>query len=288
MIIHVLLLLISSNPKPMFQIPSNKLLNEDTAIALFMQQYLPETGTGTASSDSGIVIQQPNTSLKNEQFSFIVNTQKNTITHSNGINRWLGYTNSHFAVKNYIDIIHPAHAIVQGFYTIAIFELFAKDKTIAAEMMKLTYVSLLALLHKNGRYIYCKKETRPLQVTTEGRIIEYSNEFTIVKDFNNEHYAFRIFSDAGEEHMIAEKIKTLVKKWFEKRAGFSVQELRILKRYASLGNLTSEMVANSFKIEKSTVSTYNKRILNKAEDIFDHRFDNAQKVAEYFKEMDLI
>jgi hypothetical protein len=274
----------------MLLIPNNKLLTKELLNEASVSGYPNDIEHVSAinNADRLQMLKELDERIKNEQFSFSINIRKNAITHCTGVKRWLGYSDNQFSIKNYLYIMHPVHAIVQGFYAVAMFDFLSKEAISLTEMMQLTFVSLLALKHKNGHFIYCKNESRPLLLTKDVQIIEYTNEFTVVKTFINEHYSFRIYDITGHKPDLEEKIKASVKYYFEKQSGFSVQELRILRRYAALKDITSEKIAKSFKIEKSTVATYNKRILNKAENIFEYRFANAQQVAEFVNDMNLI
>lgn len=224
----------------------------------------------------------------NERFHFTVDVFSYSISNCSGVNKWLGYADNRFFVKDYLSTIHYSHAVIHTLYALALFDFFAQEIITPEEILQLTYVSPIALLHSSGKYFYCKKESRPTKVTRDGKIAEYLNEFTVIKEFNDELYDFRVYGPGGQRHDLQKKIIALAKKNFERKSGFSVQELRILKRYASSEKSTSEKIATGFKIERSTVLTYNKRILNKTEDLFGYRFDNAQKAASYFKAAHLI
>ena len=288
MIMDVMLLLINSNTYNMFQIVSNRQLNNDIFHTESEPHYSPETNNAPINAQQQTTSRQMDRKIRNEHFYFSIDIKKNAITHCKGVNNCLGYIDSHFSIKDYLQVIHPAHAIADGFYAAALSHCIT-NKTIAlSTISRITHVSLVALQHKNGKYIYCKKESRALQITDDYKILEYSNEFTIIKEFNNDPYIFRIYDNNGKAADVEKTIRQSVKTNFEITAGFSVQELRILKRYAAQENISSEMIAGSFKVEKSTISTYNKRILNKAENIFDHRFKNAKNVAGYLKEIGLI
>lgn len=274
----------------MLLIPKNNLLRQELSAKASVKQYLSdiEEVKEMLLAEKNYTAYTPDKVTKNERFYFRVDVRKNSLSSCNGIARWLGYPDSHFNAKDYLSIIHESHAVAHSLYAIALIDFLSSEAPSPEELLRLTYVSPIALLHKNGKYLYCKKESRPLRVTQDGKILEYCNEFTVIKEFNNELYDFRIYDAKGQRHDLEKKISSAAKHCFEKTAGFSVQELRILKRYAGSETMTGEKIAAGFKIERSTVLTYNKRILDKTENIFGYRFDNAKKVAEYLQKMDLI
>jgi hypothetical protein len=273
----------------MLQIPNEQLFNKSKPYADLAQLYLSETTLQSVISveKQQAVLQQLDTRIKNEQFYFITDVRTGEITHCNGISRWLDYTDTRFIQKNYLHCIHPAHVVIQGFYAHALFEVFI-NKKINTRFLQPNSITTLALKNKKGNYIYCKRQCYPFQLTGDNRMTEYISEFTIVKEFAGEDYHTRIYNEKDLSIHYNETLKKAVQKKFEETPGFSVQELRILKRYASTENITSEIIAKAFKIEKVTVDKFNKRILRKCENIFGQSFSNAKKAAEYFRRVQLI
>ncbi len=225
--------------------------------------------------------------IHRENIYFSISLVENRIVHCNGVARWLGYADSDFSLRDYLEIIHPAHAAVEGYYSLALLELFMHNE-ISLRFMQPVCATIIALKHKNGKYICCKRECAPFQLTKENRMTEYLCYFNVIKEFSNEIYHTRLYP--GSEHSIytAEKLLALVRKKFTDHTDFSMQESRILKRYAQQKNCTSEMIGKAFKIEKTTVNTYNKRILKKAEAFSQQRFGTAKEASLYFKKAGLI
>jgi hypothetical protein len=271
------------------QIPTNNIFNKSKSYNYFAQLYLPETvfeNTITASKQE-TVLQQLDKQIEKEQFYFVTDIKTGAIIKSNGINKWLGYMDEHFTQKKYLSAIAHAHILPQGLYASTIFEVLI-NKQIGFQFLKPAITTTLALKNKAGKYFYCIRKCSPFQLTTDKRITEYLSEFTIVKEYTNETFHTRW--SVVDEKMTAqfEIVDKIVRKKFDELKCFSVQELRILKRYAKKENITSEAIAKAFKIEKATVGTYNKRILTKGEILFGERFSNARNVAEYLKELGLL
>lgn len=240
-----------------------------------------------SASEQKTILQRIDEEIHREHFYFSINLAENKIVHCNGIARWLGYADADFSLRNYLEIIHPAHATIQGYYSMALLELLIHNE-ISLQFMHPVCSTIMALKHKTGKYIYCKRECAPFQLTEENKMTEYLCRFTIIKDFRNENYHTRIYPGNEDSTHADEKLLALARKKFAEHTDFSVQELRILKRYAHPKSNTSEMIGKAFKIKKSTVDTYNKRILKKAETFSQQHFNTAKEAALYFKHAGLI
>ncbi|MGG9960328.1 hypothetical protein [Ferruginibacter sp. SUN106] len=273
----------------MLQIPNHQLFNKNKSYTALAQLYLHENIQPAIITIplQQAVLQQLNALIKKEQFYFITDVRSGAISFCNGISTWLGYTDAHFTQKNYVAAIHPAHAVVQGFYALAFFEALINNQ-ITAQFLYPCSVTTLALKHKTGKYFYCKRQCYPFQLTSDNKVTAYLSEFTIIKELSNEDYHSRMFYEHESASGNNDLVKKLAQKKFEETKGFSIQELRILKRYDSKTKVTSEMIAKAFKIEKGTVDTYNKRILKKAENIFGLRFGDARNAAAYLKRVGLL
>jgi hypothetical protein len=273
----------------MLQIPNHQLFNKGKTYANFAELYLPESAyhLAIAATEQQDALQQLDTQIKKEQFYTVTDVKTGAITQCNGINQWLGFTDAHFTQKKYLAAINPLHLVVQGFYAAALFEVLI-NKQISPQFLQPACTTALALKNKNGKYFYCKRQCSPFQLTADKRMTAYISEFTLIKEYDNEAYHSKIYDDVAAINNSNEILKKAAGKKFEATKSFSVQELRILKRYAASENIKSEHIAKAFKIEKTTVDTYNKRILKKAENIFGQRFENAKNAAGYFKRVGLI
>ncbi len=271
----------------MLQLPLISFFNKGRTYDEYVQMYLPqyafETTITKAKQDT--VLQQLDKLLHKEQFYFITDVKTGNIIKTAGVYEWLGYTDLHFTQKKYLDIIHPSHNIPQYFFSSSLFEVII-NKKLNLQYLKPITVITLALKSNTGKYFYCIKKCYPFQFTKDKKLTEYLSEFTVVKEYTKENYSTRLIVEP--KNLLNEQIKKTVQRKFEESNFFSVQELRILKRYAKKENLTSIAIAKAFKIEKATVDTYNKRILKKAENIFGESFENARLVGEYLKALELL
>lgn len=229
-------------------------------------------------------------SIDGERFFFVVNLHTMELEHVCGIQRWLGYSDSDFSMLDYLKIIHPAHAAIHRITSVqGIQGLMRGDWNIA--FMKHRYITNIALKHRDGRYLLCKRLASVFQYYKEGNkncLLEYINEFTIIGEYNEEPYIMR--TGVATEVEVNWELKTLMmlKKVFEEENHFSKQELRTLRKYANDESARTTDVARALEVEPSTITTYNKRILEKAEHLFSKRFSNAKEVAVALRKQGLI
>jgi hypothetical protein len=222
-----------------------------------------------------------------ERFFFIMNLHKMQIEFPNGIERWLGYNERDFSLLRYLEIIHPSHTAAHYITSVKLIEgLMRGDWNI--EFMKHRYITNIALKHKKGHYLLCKRLACIFQYDEKRRLLEYINEFTIVGEYADEPYSVRATSDEGENLKWLNELLARTQKAFEEKNLFGFQEMRILRKYAYNDEISIAQVANAFKIQESTVITYNKRILEKAESLLSKRFANAKQVAYVLKEQGLV
>ena len=225
--------------------------------------------------------------IQYERFFFVVDLQKMEIRNISGVARWLGYHESDFNFYKYLKIVHPAHVTTHTIASMSMLEGLMKGQ-LAIEFMKHRYVTLIALQHKNGHYLLCKRLACVFQVDPQKRLLEYINEFTVISRHNEEPFAVMPASDEGENKEWLTELMKHAKNFFQGKNFFSVQELRILRKYAYDKNISLEQIANSINVEKSSVMTYNKRILEKAADLCSKRFSNAREVGLALKEAGLL
>lgn len=265
--------------------PSNNMaLNYDKLAAAYLPaNYFPIIPLG----QQQVVLNQLEKEISNERFYFLVDVKENKITDCKGMELWLGYTDAHFSIKNYLEIIHPAHAFIQSYYGSALFATLMYA-TMPLQFMQPTIKTLMALKHQNGNYLYCKRECFPFQLSADNKMTAYLCSFNILKGYINENYHVRLFSVDDKHVGNWLQILKMTNKIFEANKVFSFQETRILKRYSLNKNTNSDAISKAFKIKKTTVGTYNKRIIKKLETLTGQRFGNAKKIGEYLNAVGLI
>ena len=223
-----------------------------------------------------------------ERFFFVLNLQHMEIEQVHGISKWLGYPDKTFTVQKLVQIIHPQHLAAHHISATFLIEGLMKGEW-PVEFMKYRFIGTLALRHANGKYLLCKRLNSVFQYDLpQRRLLEYISEFSIVGEYKEEPYAVRLINDEGEKAEWMEAVMKKLREAFENRHLFGFQELRILRKYAYKPHILTAELANNFKVKDSTITTYNKRILDKAEQLFKIRFATAAKVAAFLREQGLM
>ena len=221
------------------------------------------------------------------RFFFVVNLHTMELQHQHGIERWLGYKDKDFDFYTYLKLIHPAHVAAHNITSTTLIEgLMSGDWNI--EFMKHRYITSAALQHKDGHYLLCKRLACIFQYNDKNQLLEYINEFTVVGAYNGEPFSVRATNDQGEELQWLQDFLERTQRIFQEKNLFSFQELRILRKYAYHDQLSVADIAKAFKIQESSVITYHKRILEKANHLFSNKFSNAKQVAIVLKQQGLL
>ena len=186
-----------------------------------------------------------------ERFFFVVNLHEMKIEHLNGIERWLGYKENDFDFLTYLSLIHPEHAALHNITSITLIEgLMKGDWNI--EFMKHRYITDIALRHRDGHYLLCKRLACIFQYDERRRLLEYINEFTIIRKYNGEPFTVRGTSDEGKDLEWMNTFLERTKQAFQNKNLFGFQELRILRKYAYNNKISVAQIANAFKVQEST------------------------------------
>lgn len=222
-----------------------------------------------------------------ERFFFVINLHSLKIERSHGLERWLGYPDQSFTLLNFLDIIHPAHAEAHHLTATVLMEgLMRGDWNV--EFMKHRYSNHIALRHRDGHYLCFKRLACVFQYDEQHRLLEYINEFTLVGEYKGQPYSVGALQEDGSRLVWLDEFLQRVHQAFQNKNLFSFQELRILRKYAYQPDLSSSDIAKAFKIEGSTLVTHKKRIQNKAEELFQKRFENTRQISAVLKEQGMI
>ncbi|HRH48401.1 MAG TPA: hypothetical protein PLP23_06610 [Panacibacter sp.] len=223
-----------------------------------------------------------------ERFFFVLNLHQMEIEKAHGVQKWLGYPDKTFTVQKLLQIIHPHHLAAHHISATVLIEGLMKGDW-PVEFMKYRFASSVALQHANGTYLLCKRLNSVFQYDLPGRrLLEYISEFTIVGEYKEQPATARLVTENGDKLDWMAEVMQRLKDAFENRNLFGSQELRILRKYAYKPDLSTAELARSFKVKDSTIGTHNKRILDKAEQLFKIRFTTASKVAAFLREQGLI
>lgn len=225
---------------------------------------------------------------KYERFFFVVDIRTQSILHPHGIFQWLGYKDEDFTFEKYTTIIHPNHIEAVFLLAKSIFAI-SNSKFFDLKFMKEKYVIDIALRHAHGHYILVKRTLSCWQYSpAQGIITAYLNEFVIWGEYDAEDTKGirpRITDLYGSKlNIYDEVIRVNSSKILESNKRFSVQELRILRKYAYNPAITANEVATAFKIQISSVETYNRRILSKFNNLYpNERMKSAKDIAAFLR-----
>jgi hypothetical protein len=227
-----------------------------------------------------------------ERFAFVVDLVNKKIAHPIGITEWLGIPDESFSLKNYFQVIHPQfvqHLILMAATSFEI----ANEKDFSLPF-NTKYITQIPLKNSKGEYLFCKRTFTVFSISKEknGRhvISSYLNDFVIISEFDESQDMQgmalpRILKGKDRELYYENLLKGKAQEKFEGKSTtnpYSTQEIRILKRYAQ-NDASAIEIAKAFKIEKNTVYTLNRRILEKTDRVYNVKFDKATDVAKFLK-----
>ena len=134
--------------------------------------------------------------IGSQRFFFVVDMATFEITHQAGIERWLGYSEKDFTLKQYWKIVHPGLQKTAHTVFVQMIDFLCKGR-FTLEFMVQRYSSLTALKHYNGQYLLLKRTASVFQFDKENRLTEYLNEFTIIGKYGGEPLSPVFFTDKG-------------------------------------------------------------------------------------------
>ncbi|MEO5675505.1 MAG: hypothetical protein ABIQ74_12755 [Chitinophagales bacterium] len=218
--------------------------------------------------------------LIHEQFFYVADLREGKLKNVNFIEKWLGYPDQDFTIEKFMSLIHPSQQLAFKLlsYNLAIYLLGGKMKL---QFMVQYFIFHVALRHIKGHYLLFKRVTYPFQFTDKNQLLEYLTVFTLLGGYQNTPFYFRASDQNGDlldMHLtIIENMQTQ----FKSLRVFSTQEWRILTRYAKDININIAMLSQAFQVKESTIKEYNKRIKEKASNIFERQFTSTREVAAW-------
>ncbi|MEA5458454.1 hypothetical protein VB796_05360 [Arcicella sp. LKC2W] len=222
------------------------------------------------------------TGLRYEQFFFIVNVSDFSIVYAKGLEE-IGYHSDNFDMIQYVQAI-PSPGILQLMSLMwrKIFEFNMEAKTLLA-FLKPKFIVQLPFKNSQGELMLVKRTISPFQFTSDGKLLQYLSEFTVIKKgFNNEAPEPR-FTDIPPD--LVDKYNVFINRAFIwENSPFSPKEMIILQAYASdTENKSLDEFAKVTEVTASTLKFYNKEIINKAKEYFGehYTFSTAKEVAHF-------
>lgn len=223
-----------------------------------------------------------------QRFFFIVDLTTFEIIHLAGIERWLGYPEKEFTLKQYWKLVHPGLQKTAHTVFVQMIDILCKGQ-FSLEFMVQRYSSLTALKHYNGEYLLLKRTASVFQYDDENRLTEYLNEFTIVGKYEGEPLSPFFFTDKGK--LEEERGKIVMQQVLEKFLGlkiFSMNEFHVARLIAYNPGITQKKIAGILGKSPGTIDTYCKRFLNKARAYFHFEFPSVSEAAAYLKKDGLL
>jgi DNA-binding CsgD family transcriptional regulator len=226
--------------------------------------------------------------IGSQRFLFVVDMTTFEITYQEGIQRWLGYPENDFTLKQYWKLVHPGMQKMSHTVFLQMADILCRGQ-FKLEFMVQRYSSLTALKHYNGGYLLLKRTASVFQYDKANRLTEYLNEFTIIGKYNGEPLTPVFFNDNGKAE--AERGAMVMRQVIEHFLGmkiFSVNELQVARMLAYNASITQKSIAEVLDRSPNTIDTYCKRFLRKARLFFHHEFISVTAAADYLKENGLL
>jgi hypothetical protein len=221
--------------------------------------------------------------LSPESFFFVFNLLTCELEAVAGVDMALGYPDREFTVGQYMSSVHPGQSIQFNMIARSMYKVLCKG-VFKLHFIIDSYISLVALRHYNGEYLVFKKTTSVFQYDRKNRLLAQLNEFTKVDVYEHSPLKPRIQEMGGlQKNDFETAVFRMTFQSFAEKKYFSGRELEVLRAYAGQEDITTKGLAELLQVEVSTINTYNKRILEKAKEIFTHPFVEAREVALYLK-----
>lgn len=226
-------------------------------------------------------------SMQMERFFFVINNETFELEEVHNVEKILGYNLNTFSLHKYIGIIHPSHKVAQMNYAYPLMEELIRGDW-PLNLGSHYFIGNVGLKHANGEWLLFKRVSYPYQVSDKNHLLAYICEFTLINKFSNEPYISR-FTDASGTIIDIQKKNSAVEKTAKKQVNpFSKQEFKLLQITAKHPGLTTKAMAEEMDIGENSIKTYRKRIKEKAEAIYQIKFNNTKHVALYLKEVGLV
>ena len=223
------------------------------------------------------------------KFFFVVDVlEHGEISHAHGLKEWLGIDDWTFSFKSYLSVIHPGY--LQTLYLLAnSAHTIANDKKNIMSFMANKYIIKLPILsRKEGlnkeKYVTVIRTLSPWQLDQYNRTVAYINEFQFLGDYDEEKDTVSpvIIKDFyNRDDKLENTLRTITAKKFSKP--YTSRELNILRLYAYEKGITISDISKRLKYKETAILTWNRRIIVKAETIFNIEFKSALSVANFLR-----
>jgi hypothetical protein len=227
-------------------------------------------------------------SIPYQRAFYVTNLHDQSISYCSGVKEWLGYDDATCTIPFFPTLIHPNHVEEALFMSSTMFEL-VKTKKLANSFMDKKYAADLAHKHANGHYVLVRTVVSSWDFDAiSGLPIAFITEFIILEDYN-EAYSPGIRPRATDFYNnrvpdFEDFVRDFSYDRLENGKIFTVQELRILRKYAYNVDFESKDIASAFKISIKTVETHNKRIIAKYNESFlNYPLKSVKEIAGFLR-----
>lgn len=230
------------------------------------------------------------TLMSNDRFFFVIDLLNFEMMHPFGIQKWLGYSEREFTLKQYWDkVVHPSRKQTLLLIVRQMYEVLCRG-TYPLQFMVQRFSTLVPLRHYQGHYILTKKTASVFQYDINNRLIAYLDEFTIVShDYNGEPLNPVMYNSHGEREVIKEKeIMAKAMERFLSMKIFTSGELQSIRLLAYNPKLTQSSIARHLGLSVYTIDTYYKRFLTKARSFYGVPFASVLDAALHLKREGLL
>jgi len=230
------------------------------------------------------------TLMNGERFFFVINLLNFEMEHAHGIQKWLGYGEKEFSLRQYWDtVVHPSRRQSLLLIVRHMYELLCRG-AYPLQFMVQRFATLVPLRHRQGHYILTKKTASVFQYDKNNRLISYLDEFTIIShSYHGEPLQPVMYNSHGERELEKERaIMNQVMERFVCMKVFTRSELQTIRCLVYDTNITQSEIARQMGCTVNTISTYYRRFLAKARDFYGQDFPSVLDAALYLKREGLI
>jgi hypothetical protein len=228
-------------------------------------------------------LERLNKNIPDESFYFTFNLLNCKLENVKGVEKWLGYSEKEFTVSQYLKCVHCDQSVLFNLMAESIYKILCKG-IFKLRFATQKYITLVAMRQYDGEYYVYKKTTSVFQYDRKNRLLEQLNVFDKIGVYDGTALNPRVTETEGFQWKDFErKVFQMALERFMAAKHFSEKEFEVLICYATHEDWKSKDVAKNMKIEADTIKTFNKRILEKARNIFTRPFNNAREVAMRLK-----
>lgn len=225
-------------------------------------------------------------------FHWVTNIHGQNLMYVKGVDKVLGYKDETFTLEKSVEIIHPNYRAFVVEYGLMAYRMLKEPRYQPLSNRSHYYIQY-PIKRADGKFILVQMNASVIQTDKDGNPIANYNRFEVlgafldVPIFIRPHVYFRTSMQESALEEAAEKdISQRISKIMLSRLKITDRELLTLKDFSD--NLNSLETAKKQERGVETVKHHAKKILKKARLHLFSGFRNAQEVAIYLKNIDII